>query len=73
MQIMEKNKLIKNFQIVSYAIGGIFFLIIGIRGFVQIASTERAPSIGLFVFTVLVASFGVWSVRSFLRDFKELS
>ncbi|MDO8724519.1 MAG: hypothetical protein Q7J35_00445 [Candidatus Methanoperedens sp.] len=70
---MEKNKLIKNFQIVSYAIGGIFFLIIGIRGFVQIASTEGAPSIGLFVFTVLFGSFGVWSIRSFLGNFRNVS
>lgn len=70
---MEKNKLIKNFQIVSYAIGGIFFLIIGIRGFVQIASIEGAPSIGLLVFTVLTASFGVWSIRSFLKNFRNLS
>jgi len=70
---MEKNKLIKNFQIVSYAIGGILFLILGIQGFVQIASTEGAPSIGLLVFTVLAASFGVWSIRSFLRNFKNLN
>jgi len=70
---MEKNKLIKNFQIVSYAIGGIFFLIIGMQGFVQIARIEGAPSIGLLVFTVLSASFGVWSIRSFLRNFKNLS
>jgi len=70
---MEKNKLIKNFQIVSYAIGGIFFLILGIQGFVQIASTEGMPSIGLLVFTVLTASFGVWSIRSFLRNFKNLN
>lgn len=70
---MEKTKLFKNFQIVSYAIGGILFLLIGIRGFVQIAGIEGTPSMGHFVFTVLSASFGVWSVRSFLRDFKNLS
>jgi len=70
---MEKNKLIKNFQIVSYAIGGVLFLIIGIQGFVQIASIEGAPSNGILVFTVLTASFGVWSIRSFLKNFKNLS
>jgi hypothetical protein len=70
---MEKNKPIKNFQIVSYAIGGIFFLILGIQGFVQIANIEGMPSIGLLVFTVLAASFGVWSIRSFLKNFKNLS
>lgn len=70
---MEKNTLIKNFQIVSFAIGGIFFLILGIQGFVQIASVEGMPSVGLLVFTVLAASFGVWSVRSFLKNFKNLS
>lgn len=70
---MEKNILIKNFQIVSYAIGGIFFLILGIQGFVQIAGIEGMPSIGLLVFTVLAASFGIWSIRSFLREFKNLS
>jgi len=70
---MEKNKLIKNFQIVSYAIGGIFFLVLGIKGFVQIASHEGMPSIGVLVFTVIAASFGIWSIRSFLRNFKNLT
>jgi uncharacterized protein with PQ loop repeat len=70
---MERNKLIKNFQTVSFAIGGIFFMILGIQGFVQIARIEGMPSIGLLVFTVLAASFGVWSIRSFLRNFKNLS
>jgi len=70
---MEKNKLVKNFQIVSYAIGGIFFLIIGIQGFVKIASVEAAPSMGPFIFTVLITSFGVWSIRSFLKNCKNLS
>lgn len=70
---MEKNKLIKNFQIVSYAIGGIFFLIIGIQGFVQIASDEGAPPPGIFIFTILVTSFGIWSIRAFFRDYKKLN
>ena len=69
---MEKIKFIRNFRIVSYAIGGIFFLVIGIRGFVQIAGIEGTPPTGLFVFTVLITSFGVWSIRSFLRNCKNL-
>lgn len=70
---MEKNKLIKNFQIVSYAIGGILFLILGIRGFVQIASISGTPEVRVLIFTVLTASFGIWSMRSFMREFKNLS
>lgn len=70
---MEKNKLIKNFQIVSYALGGIFFLMIGIQGFEKIAGIAGTPSIGLFVFTVIITSFGIWSIRSFLKEFRNLS
>ncbi len=70
---MDKNSLIKNFGIVSYAIGGIFFLVIGIRGFVQIAGVTGTPQMGLFIFTVLTTSFGVWSIRAFLKNYKSLS
>ncbi len=70
---MEKIKFIKNFQIVSYALGGVIFLMIGIQGFVKIAGIAGTPSIGLFLFTVLITSFGIWSIRSFLRDFRNLS
>lgn len=70
---MEKNKFIKNFRIVSYAIGGIFFLIIGIRGFVQIASISGIPQTGLFLFTVFTTSFGVWSIRAYLKNYKKLN
>jgi len=70
---MEKNKFIKNFQIVSYALGGIFFLMIGIQGFVKIAGIVGTPSIGLFLFTVLISSFGIWSIRSFMKEFRNLS
>lgn len=66
------TKLIKNFRIVSYVIGGIFFLIMGIRGFVQIAGIEGTPPVGLFAFTVLTTSFGVWSIRAYLRNYKDL-
>lgn len=68
---MDKKTMIKNFEIVSYAIGGIFFLLIGIRGFVQIAGINGTPQIGLFIFTVLTTAFGIWSVRSFLRNCKN--
>lgn len=70
---MEKNKFIKNFRIVSYVVGGIFFLIAGIRGFIQIASDSGTPSAGLFIFTVLTTSFGVWSVRAYLKNYKNLN
>lgn len=60
--------MIKNFGIVSYAIGGIFFLLIGIRGFVEVASINGTPRMGLFVFTVLATSFGVWSIRAYLKN-----
>ncbi len=70
---MDKNSLIKNFGIVSYAIGGIFFLLIGIRGFVYIANIEGTPPAGIFIFTILVTSFGVWSIRSFLKNYKNIS
>ncbi len=70
---MEKNKFIKNFQIVSYAIGGILFLVIGIRGFIQIASVSGTPQIGLFIFTVLTTSFGVWSIRAYLKNYKNIN
>lgn len=70
---MEKNKIIKNFQIISYALGGIFFLMMGIQGFVKIAGIAGTPSIGLFFFTILITSFGIWSIRSFLKDFRNLS
>lgn len=70
---MDKNKLIKNFQIVSYAIGGIFFLVIGIRGFIQIAGISGTPPLGLFIFTILTTSFGVWSIRAYLRNYKNLN
>ncbi len=70
---MEKNKFVKNFRIVSYVIGGIFFLVIGIRGFVQIASISGTPPAGLFIFTILTTSFGVWSIRAYLRNYKNLN
>jgi len=70
---MKKNIFVKNFRIVSYAIGGIFFLIIGISGFIQLASTRGTPPTGLFVFTVLVTSFGVWSIRAYLKNCKNLN
>lgn len=70
---MEKNKFIKNFKIVSFAIGGIFFLMIGIQGFIKIAGIVGTPSIGLLLFTVLISSFGIWSIRSFMREFRFLS
>ena len=70
---MDKKKLFKNFPIVSYAVGGIFFLIIGIRGFLQIASVNGTPQMGLFIFTVLTTSFGVWSIRAYLKNYKNLS
>lgn len=70
---MEKNKFIRNFQIVSYALGGMIFLIIGINGFVRIADIVGTPSIGLFLMTVLITSFGVWSIRSFMKEFRNLS
>jgi len=69
---MKKEKLIRNFRIVSYAVGGIFFLIVGINGFIKIANIKGTPPIGLFIFTVLITSFGVWSIRSFFRNHKSL-
>lgn len=70
---MDKKTLLKNFRIVSYVVGGIFFLIIGIRGFLQIASVDGTPQMGLFIFTVLTTSFGVWSIRTYLKNCKNLS
>lgn len=70
---MEKNRLIKNFRIVSYAIGGIFFVVMGIKGFIQIAGTEGTPPVGLFIFTVLITSFGIWSIRSYLKNHRDLN
>lgn len=68
---MEKNKLLEIFRMVSFAIGGIFFLYIGINGFIQIAKSGGTPAIDLFVFTVLTTFFGVWSVKHFYSDYKK--
>ena len=70
---MKIKKLIENFRIVSYAVGGIFFLILGIRGFVLIASERGTPPVGLFIFTVLITSFGLWSIRTYLKNHKNLN
>lgn len=69
---MEKNKLLEIFRMVSFAIGGIFFLYIGINGFIQIAKSGGNPPIYLFIFTVLTTSFGVWSIKHFYSDYKKL-
>ena len=69
---MEKNKLLEIFKMISFGIGGIFFLYIGTNGFIQIAKSGGAPPIDLFVFTVLTTSFGVWSVKHFYSDYKKL-
>lgn len=69
---MEKNKLLEIFRMVSFAIGGFFFLYIGINGFIQIAKSGGTPPLNLFVFTVLTTSFGVWSVKHFYKEYKQL-
>ena len=70
---MDKKKMFENFIIVSYAVGGIVFLIIGIRGFLLIGSINGTPQMGLFIFTVLTTSFGVWSIRTYLKNYKNFS
>jgi len=70
--MMEKYTLLGTFRMVSFAIGGIFFLYMGINGFIQIAKSGGTPPMDMFVFTVIITSFGVWSIRHFYKDYKKI-
>ncbi len=62
---MNNYDLINRFQTISYLFGGIVFFLFGLSGLKQLAYAQDYPGTGLLVFTALLTSFGIWSLRKF--------
>ncbi|MCL7414044.1 MAG: hypothetical protein M8353_10610 [ANME-2 cluster archaeon] len=69
---MNNNDLITRFQTISYLFGGIVFSLLGLSGLKQMAYIQDYPGTSLIVFTALLTSFGIWSLRKFYRQYRTM-
>ncbi|MBW6518302.1 MAG: hypothetical protein K0A89_07355 [ANME-2 cluster archaeon] len=69
---MYDNNLIIRFQTISYLFGCIVFSLLGLSGLKQLAYTQAYPGTSLIVFTALLTSFGIWSLRRFYEQYRAI-